>query len=156
MEQFMRILDKIEAVISTVLLGLLVLLVFSSALLRYLGYPLNWTDAIAGALFVWVIYMAADRALRDDRHMGVDLAVKWLPAKPQTVLAILAHLIVLVFLVVVIYVGISLTLANTGRIIQDIPVSYSWVSLSVPVGAALMSLTLMAKILAKVKEFLKG
>ncbi|MGB9858427.1 MAG: TRAP transporter small permease [Moorellaceae bacterium] len=155
MKHFTGMLDKIEAVASVVLLSVLSILVFVSALLRYLGHPINWSDTIAGVLFVWVIYIGADRAFRKDRHMGVDLLIRRLPSKVQACLSIIVLLIVLAFLLLIAYVGISLTMANTGRIIEDIPISYSLVTLSVPVGALLMCLTGFGKMIAKIRE-LKG
>ncbi|MBE3580631.1 MAG: TRAP transporter small permease subunit [Thermoanaerobacteraceae bacterium] len=149
MERLMRTLDKIEAIVSMVLLGFLTILVFFSSLLRYLGYPINWSSTIASVIFVWVIYISADRALRKEAHLGVDLFTRRLPEKIQHGVSVAVLLIVLVFLILVAYVAVSLATAHTGRITEDLPISYSWVTSSVAVGAILMSVTLVAKLLAK-------
>lgn len=146
MQRIEQIIDRVEMALSIFLMGLIVLLVFTSSLLRYLGYPINGADTIATTLFVWVIYIGADMVLRRDRHLGVDYIVKKLPAKLQFITSFIALIIIFAFLLYVAYIGMTLTLANDGRLLGDLPVSYALITTAIPFGTILMCFTIVTKI----------
>ncbi|MCS7233948.1 MAG: TRAP transporter small permease [Synergistetes bacterium] len=152
MERIFRIIDRVEAKFCQILLGIIVGLVFVSALLRYIGYPINWTNALASGLFVWLIYIGADRALRRKKHIGMGFFVEKLPSRIRWLIGILVDIVILVFLIYVSYLGIRMTLANTGRVFEEIFfLSYSVVVAAVPVGTILMSFTLIYQIYTKIR-----
>ncbi|MGG3823053.1 TRAP transporter small permease [Geobacillus thermodenitrificans] len=152
MEKVIIFVGKIEKILSTLLLGVIVLLVFFSSLLRYLGYPINGADTIAAALFVWLIYIGADQALRNDRHLGVDFIIKRLSPRIRYFISLIIYLTLLAFLLLITYVGVLLTMENNGRILGDLPVSYALVTIAVPIGTALMCLTTVTKIFTLIKN----
>jgi TRAP-type transport system small permease protein len=133
---------------SQFLLAVIVLLVFVAAFTRYIGIPINWSVDIAQALFVWVIFLGANQALRRSRHIGIDLLVQRLDARTQSRIQLGLYGIIAVFLVSLIVSGIHITIVNAGRILQDIPISYSYVTSAVPVGSFLMLLTTGKKIVS--------
>ncbi|AOQ22837.1 hypothetical protein MTAT_25190 [Moorella thermoacetica] len=153
MQRFARMVDKIESFLSIWLLGIIVLLVFFSSLLRYIGFPINGADTIAETLFVWLIYIGADQVLRKDRHLGVDFFTQRLPVRIRNFISIVVLLVMLAFLVLVTYFGMSLTLANNGRILGDLPISYSFVAMAIPIGTFLMCLTIIVRILVLIWDF---
>lgn len=152
MERFMEILDRIEVALCQGLLLVIVGLVFVSALLRYVGYPINWTNALASGLFVWLIYIGADRALRRHRHIGMSALVSKFPEKVRNAVDLAMTALILVFLVILSYLGVRMVLANTRRVFEELFfLSYSVVVAAVPVGTGLMCLTLVVRILRKVR-----
>lgn len=155
MQKLMRTIDKIESFLSMFLLVFIVLIVFTTSLLRYFGHPINGAETVAATLFVWLIYIAADQVLRKDRHLGVDYFTQRMSPKMQTYVAILAHLIVFAFLAIITISGVVLAISNGGRIMGDLPISYVYVILSVPVGTSLMLLTTIFKIWTHIQK-LKG
>jgi len=57
------------------------------------------------------------------------------------------YLIILAFLVALIYFGIKLSFITRARSFQGIPgFSYTWVTLSIPVGATLQIVTVVIKL----------
>ncbi|MEW8959435.1 TRAP transporter small permease [Neomoorella humiferrea] len=152
MERLTNAINKVETFISTCLLSAIVVLVFFSSLMRYLGHPINGADTIAASFFVWLIYIASDQVYRKDRHLGVDFFVQRVPERMGKIIAILVHLFILVFLLVVTYYGMVLTIENNGRILGDLPISYALVATAIPVGTILMSLTAVIKILRLIGE----
>lgn len=157
MDRFFEIIDRIEVKICQILLSFIVSLVFFSALLRYIGYPINWTNALASGLFVWLIYIGADRALRRKRHIGMGFLVERLSSKTRLIVSILVDITVLVFLIYIAYLGIRMTMANTGRVFEELFfLSYSVVIAAIPVGTSLMSLTLLYHIFTKMKDLHQG
>lgn len=127
-------------------LAVIVLLVFVAAFTRYIGMPINWSVDIAQALFVWVIFLGANQAWRSSRHLGIDLLVVRFDARTRSRIQLILYGIIAVFLVSLIVSGIHITIVNAGRILQDIPISYSFVTSAVPVGSLLMLLTTAKKI----------
>ncbi len=135
----------LEEIITQVMMGFIVVLVFLAALTRYIGYPINWSVDIAQAIFVWVIYVGANQAWRNSRHIGIDFLFKQFGPKVQFYLQLFLYVIIAVFLISLIVYGIQITIVNTGRILGDIPISYSFVTIAVPVGSFLMLLTTVEK-----------
>lgn len=138
----------LEEWLSQFLLGVIVLLVFVAAFTRYIGMPINWSVDIAQALFVWVIFLGANQAWRSSRHIGIDLLVKRFAPQTQSRIQLVLYAVIAAFLVSLIVSGIHITIVNAGRILQDIPISYSYVTAAVPVGAFLMLLTTGKKIVS--------
>lgn len=152
MERIMAFLDRVEVAVCQGLLLVIVGLVFVSALLRYVGYPVNWTNALASGLFVWLIYIGADRALRRSRHIGMSSLVDRLPERARSTIELVTTLLVLLFLVIATYLGVRMVLANTKRVFEEIFfLSYSVVVAAIPVGTGLMCFTLIARILEKAR-----
>lgn len=152
-----EVIDKIEAKLCQLLLGIIVGLVFFSALLRYLGYPINWTNALASGLFVWLIYIGADRALRRKRHIGMGFLTGKMPLKVRDTVSILTDIVVLLFLIYVCYLGIKMVMANTGRVFEELFfLSYSVVIAAIPVGTTFMCFTLLYQVYKKIKNFPRG
>lgn len=138
----------LEETSSQILLGFVVVLVFIAALTRYLGTPINWSVDIAQGIFVWVIYLGANQAWRKNRHIGIDMLFNRFHPKVRKILTILIYGIILVFLGAIIVNGIHIAIVNAGRIMNDIPISYSFVTVAVPVGSFLMLLTTIEKLIA--------
>jgi len=134
-------------------LAILSLLVFAAAVGRYLYYPLNWAMDAATFLFAWTVFLGADAAMRLDRLFCIEVITKKLPQKTQLYLKCLNYVIIIVFLVGMIGYGLWLSYTTRLRTFQGIPgFSYTWVTLSVPIGCALMLITAALK----VKTFMRA
>lgn len=129
---------KVEEFISSALLFVITVLVFVSAIARTLGSPLNWAVDISLLLFAWQVFIGGDIAVRSTNLIGVELLVNKFPGKVQKGLKIVFFVMIIAFLVVLVYFGVPLLLQNWKRLFQVLPISYSWCTLSVPVGAFLM------------------
>lgn len=135
----------LEELMTQIMIAFIVVLVFIAAFTRYIGYPINWSVDIAQAIFVWVIYVGANQAWRNSRHIGIDILFKQFNRKIQFYLQLFLYIIITIFLVSLIISGIHITIINVGRILGDIPISYSFVTIAVPAGSFLMLLTTVEK-----------
>jgi len=131
-----------EFLVAKVLLAAIVVLVFLAALCRSFGYPLIWSIDVAQLLFIWVCFLGANRAMRLKAHIGVDLFVRKLPRTPRWFIEIGLALLSLAFLGALAVSGYRLTLLNWQRVYGDSGISYAWVTAAVPVGAALLAVTI--------------
>ena len=142
-----------EMLIAKCTLGILSLLVFSAAAGRFLYHPLNWAMDAATFLFAWTVFLGADVAMRLDRLFCIELITIKLSQKAQLYLKLINYIIIVIFLVGMIGYGLRLSYTTRFRTFQGIPgFSYTWVTLSVPIGCALMLITAILKI----KTFLRA
>ena len=153
MKKIYGFLCKKEMLIAKWALGILSLLVLAAAVGRTLYYPLNWAMDAATFLFAWTVFLGADVAMRLDRLFCIELITMKLSQKAQLYLKLINYIIIVIFLVGMIGYGLRLSYTTRFRTFQGIPgFSYTWVTLSVPIGCALMLITAILKI----KTFLRA
>jgi TRAP-type C4-dicarboxylate transport system permease small subunit len=147
MKKFYEFICKQEMQIAKYALGILSLLVFVAAVGRSFHYPLNWAMDAATFLFAWTVFLGADAAMRLDRLFCIEVLTSKLSWKAQLYLKMINYTIIAVFLLGMIGYGLPLSYTTRFRAFQGIPgFSYSWVTLSVPIGCALMLITAILKI----------
>ena len=135
-----------EAVLAGTLLVLMVALIFLGGVLRVLGFPINWSTDFATAFFAWACFLCADIAWRRNALMSIDFLVNRLPPQAQTTVRYANYATISGFLVYLMVMGTWLAWTSRARSFQGIPeISYSWVTMSLPVGAALLLITTVLK-----------
>jgi len=138
-------------------LAALSLLVFAAAVARFLYHPINWAMDAATFLFAWTVFLGADAAMRLDRLFCIEVITGRLPQKAQLYVKCINYLIIIVFLVGMIGYGLWLSYTTRLRTFQGIPgFSYTWVTLSVPIGCALMLITATLKITTLLRAISTG
>lgn len=135
-----------EERLGMLLFGSTVALVLLGAIGRTAGTPMTWAVDLAQALFAWACVFGADVALKNKGHIVIDIAVRPLPKPIQTILSYAWQIVIAVFLGLLIWLGIKLTLINTQRALGDLGVSYAWVTASIPVGSALMLISTLSRL----------
>lgn len=146
MKRFYAQLCIVEGWIARVLLVGMVLLIFAAAVARLMAYPINWAIDIATAMFAWACLFAADVAWRNDKLMCVDVLTNYLPDRAKAILRLVNYAILTAFLLYVIPAGLWLSWVSRARSFQGIPeISYSWVTMAMPVGGALLLITTILK-----------
>ena len=138
---------RIEVVIVGIGFASIVALTFSNAVLRQLNMPISTVDDICLLLFGWVAFAGADVAMRYSRLVGMDILTAKLPAKPQKVIQLVVFVIMIVALAALAYYGFSLAISNWSRSFSsNLPFSYGFVTLSLPICSLLMILTASIKV----------
>ena len=112
-------LAQLEFAIAALLLGIIVVLVFLAAIMRFFGYPLIWSVDMAQLLFIWLCFFGAARAMREKGHLGIDLLIRWLKPHQRLWLEYVMSLIILVFLGFLAIEGYRLTVLNSQRLFGD-------------------------------------
>ncbi|MGK6314368.1 TRAP transporter small permease [Neorhizobium sp. DT-125] len=152
MMRFYDFIGRAEAVVAGSFLILMTALIFTGGLARFFGHPQNWTIDVATCLFAWSCFLAADIAWRRNSMMALDVVTQRLPEKTQKVLRMINYLLIVAFLLFLMYYGFYLTWISRIRSFQGIPwVSYSWVTVSLPVGATLLLATTILRIRAELR-----
>jgi TRAP-type transport system small permease protein len=139
-------LCRLEAIVAGVFLVVMVVMIFVGGIARMMAMPLNWTGDVATCLFAWACFLCADVTWRNNGLMAVELISGRLAPQGQRLLTLCNYLIICAFLVYVVCTGLWLSWVSRARSFQGIPeVSYSWITLSMPVGAALLLITTLLK-----------
>lgn len=144
---------QIEIFISAVLFMVIIVLVFTAALFRKFSIPIQWSIDVSQLAFAWLAFLGADIALRKGSLVGVALLTDKLPTKIQFILKCICYVLMLFLVFIFIRYGFVLAIQNWNRAFQTLPVSYSFVTLSLPVAAILMVFSIIHSIVLDVISF---
>lgn len=146
-------LCQIESFVAQTTLWAMVVLIFSAGIARLLLHPINWAIDASTCLFAWSCFLSADVAWRENKLMNVDILICKFPENARRYLRLLNYLILFGFLAYLIVFGIQLSYTTRARTFQGIPgFSYTWVTLSVPVGALCLLLTTILKFVRDIRQ----
>jgi len=111
-----RALDKLFKLVEVLMasmLGLMIVLVFMNVILRYFfDSGITWSEEMARYLFIWIIYIGAIGAMRDNTHLGVDTVIRRMPPKLQKVAYLLGQMVILAMMLLLLDGSWELTLLN--------------------------------------------
>jgi TRAP-type transport system small permease protein len=152
MKRIYEVICAAEGLIAGTFLVLMVVLIFLGGVMRMLGQPINWSADAATALFAWACFLCADIAWRRNSLMSIEVVTSRLPTRAALALRMANYALISAFLVYLISTGLYLSWISRIRSFQGLPsVSYSWVTMSLPVGAALLLITTMLKVRAELR-----
>jgi TRAP-type C4-dicarboxylate transport system permease small subunit len=146
MHTFYTYICAAEALMARCFLIVMVILIFAAGLARVFGQPINWAVDVATCLFAWACFLSADIAWRRSRLMSVDIVTARLPEQGKRCCRLLNYAILTAFLLYLIPTGLWLSYISRARSFQGIPeFSYSWITMSLPVGALMLLVTTILK-----------
>ncbi|HBT47612.1 MAG TPA: TRAP transporter small permease [Peptococcaceae bacterium] len=145
-----RPLAVLEAVARglSVLLGLLmflmVVVIFVQVIARYVFHnSLSWSEEIGRYLFIWITFLGAVIGVKERLHVGVDVAVKAMPAGVQRILVLVGNLLMIVFVVYMLQGSFKLLDLGRNQVspATSIPMLYPYLIL--PLASILMLVYLL-------------
>lgn len=114
-----------------VCLSFMAIFVFGNVILRYFfNSGLTWAEEASRYLFIWLIFLGAIVAFRDNAHLGVDTLVRRLSVKGRKVLFVINNLLILTTMLLVVHGTWQLTLVTMEQRSpsMDIPLSFVYAS----------------------------
>ena len=152
MRRFYERICAAEATVAAVFLILMVIFIFLGGVMRMLGHPINWAGDAATGLFAWACSLCADIAWRNNGLMSIEVLTSRLSPTLQSALRYVNYALIGIFLSYLIIMGLYLSWISRIRSFQGIPeISYSWVTMSLPVGAMLLLITTILKVRAELR-----
>ncbi len=136
----MKIVDKLEEWIISLMLLAMTALTFAQVVMRYVfNSGFSWALELTTVFFAIMIFTGISYGVRVGTHIGVDALVKLMPKGPRRMVSILAVLLSLI------YVGLVLTGASTyvmkmkevGIELEDMSIERWQVLAVMPLGIAL-------------------
>jgi TRAP-type C4-dicarboxylate transport system permease small subunit len=149
MSKFNAFIGRAESLVGVVMMVVIVVMVFIGAVSRRFGQPIVWSVDLAQLLFIWVCMFGADAALKNKAHVGVDMITNMFPASAQRIITRATYVLCMAFLVFLVIYGVRLCMSNYLRMYATLKVSYSFGTAAVPIGSALMFLTLLEQLFEK-------
>ncbi|MPM16182.1 hypothetical protein SDC9_62558 [bioreactor metagenome] len=151
-----KFLSFFEISVCNVLFIAMAALVILQILLRFLGLPLSWTEEVARYLFVWTVYLACGRAVKNGSHLSVDILPLILKGRAKTVLFLFGDIIVAIFLYILFKYGLVLEqkMFGTPQFSAALHLNMVIPYLAPVFGAILMGIHIIEKIIADVKELI--
>lgn len=146
LSKFYNYFCKAEEFLVSAFVAIITFLVFLSAVGRFARHPLNWAQDLSLLLFAWVVFLGADISLRKADFVRVDMLVSLFPRKVQKFLYYFWYLVAVLFLCILTRYGFPLAMENTKRLFQTLGISYSWATISAPVGSILIIVTIILKL----------
>lgn len=135
-----KILDFIEKYVTAVLFAAMCIIIILQVVLRALQMPLSWSEELARYLFVWIIYLACSKAMKDGKHLTVDILPIFLKGKAKVILNIIATVATLLFFVALLYAG-SIILPDMMVKTQYSPANH--INMAIPYTAPTLGTLLM-------------
>ncbi len=142
--QLERVLIALSVLISSV--------VFLQVVFRYvLQQPLYWSEELPRYLLIWMSFLAAARAQKDEAHINIGLCLAPLPVAVQRGIRIFTNVVIAAFLAILVYSGmlvVNIT-ANHRSTALQIPMAAVYAAL--PAGAIVMMVYLVLQIVRDVQ-----
>ena len=156
MRGFSKLIDTFIHIILVTALSLIVILVFSNVVLRYIfGSGIIWSQELSRYLFVWMTFIGAIIAFKHNDHLAINMVVKRLPGFYKKIAVTLNYLIILFILALIFHGSWKMTVLNFDSTspATGLPLSIIYVSgLLVSLGMGVMILINLIKLLTnKVK-----
>ncbi|MBO8172230.1 MAG: TRAP transporter small permease [Bacillaceae bacterium] len=108
MERTKRIVEALEDWISGLLIAGGLGLIFLGVIMRYVfNSPLGWIEEISGYIIVWGILIGTVVALRDNRHIRVDILYQFIPDTAKKWVDVFSNVVGLIFSLFLLIYGIK-------------------------------------------------
>lgn len=131
----------------------MIALVFLSAVARTAGHPLAWSIDVSQLLLCWVTLIGADIAFRKKKILGLDLFTSRFPIPVQRVLEIAMDVIIAIALCIFIRYGTRLSFDSWKRTFQTLKLSYSYITMALPIMSALMLVSVGVDLYDLIRHF---
>jgi TRAP-type transport system small permease protein len=136
--------DKLVLATVVLLMSVLVLVTSYQVFSRYvLNHPLRWSEELSRYLLVWIVFLGAWAALKEGRHLGMDILSRQIPPRWRPRLGVFVDAVVLAFLLAVLSIAPEILEITSRQRSAVLRVPMSLVYLAFPVGAALMSVEIV-------------
>jgi len=129
--------------IATILVGFLQILFRT-----FLSIALPWAEEISRYLFVYFIFGGAALAFKKGLFVCVAVVSKFIPKKLQFFMSLIIDVIVLLFFLIVSYIGIDLFLGASGQLTPALEIEIRYAYLAIPIFFIQMSFYAVNKIIS--------
>ena len=144
-------ISRVEQVFVTILLTMMILVAFFQIVLRnFFDTGISWGDSLVRYLVVWVGFIGAAIATKEDKHINIDVLSRWLTGPESNYIRLVSHFFSAVIcglltLAAIKFIHFEAQMGSTAFF--KIPV---WVpEIIIPVTFGLMTLRFAAKLLTE-------
>ncbi|WP_158736486.1 TRAP transporter small permease [Alteribacillus sp. YIM 98480] len=155
MEKISLAIYKFSKLLLIALTAMLSIVIISQVISRsFLGFSFVWSEEVGRYLLIWLTFIGASTALRDDELIGLDLLDSRLNFRNKKLIKLLIHISILFFLLFVAYYGTK-TVFSPGILNQTASTfefSMAYVYLAIPVATLIMIIHIVTAIQKNIKD----
>lgn len=137
----MKYLDRIESAFSIFLFLIGIGISLYSVFMRYIvGTSQSWATEIYTMLLVWAIFIGFSSALKEDKHIAIDVVYDRFGPKMQQFSQVVTLLIGAAFSIFIIWTGMDMVMTAYSQDIKTIDVGFPiWINyLIMPIAGTLL------------------
>jgi TRAP-type C4-dicarboxylate transport system permease small subunit len=148
---------KATEVMCSILLGSMVIIVFSNVVARYyLSASLAWSEELARFMLIWLVFLGSVLAYVNNEHLGLDLLVKKMPPRLAQATTVVADILVLYALWLLLKGGYMMTLDSWDWEAPATYIPFGYVYIVVPLAGAIMCCQTLLKMAGSIRAIIKG
>jgi len=136
---FEGILVTLNRWIVIAMMAVMVLLVFMNVVSRYIfNHSIIWAEEVSQYLMVWVAFLGAGLALRQGRHVAIEMLQDRLPPRARRMMRHLVALLLILFMGILTVLGFQFAhfAWDQETPVLNIPLGIPY--MAVPIGALLL------------------
>lgn len=156
MKKLINFYNKFEEYILVFSLVITVIIIFVQVITRYVfNASLSWSEEFSRYLFVWQTWLGSSLALRENKHIRLEVLDKKFGPKGFYVMMIMAGIIWLAFDIFLIVNGAELVSQQIARGTRSsgIGIPLAVVYASLPVSSVIIAFRLLVEIVSNIKLF---
>ena len=135
---------RLNQALIVLLMASMAILVFANVVMRYVfNQSIFWVEEFTQVQMIWVAYLGAGLALREGRHVAVDMLQDVLPAPLRRLTRLFIALAMAAFLLTLIVLGVQIAEFTWDQETPAMGMPAGLPYLGIPIGAAAMLLHLL-------------
>lgn len=147
-------ISRVEQVLIAALLTVMILLAFLQIVLRnFFSTGIDWGDSLVRYLVVWVGFIGAAVAVRENKHITIDILSRWMSGAASGIIQSISNFISAVICGLLTWAAIKFTMYDAqmgSTAFFDLPI---WIpELIIPVTFGLMTLRYALNLLKEIAE----
>lgn len=148
LEKLSRMLFQVTKAIIAGIMGVLVVLIFTQVVLRYLfASSLLWIEELGRFMFVWLMFLGISVGVYQGKHIAITFMIEILPKWGAKLFTLLSTLLVAVFFTCLAYKGWEFALFNIAGESSVLFIPLGYVYFIMPISSALCVLYTINSIL---------
>jgi len=151
MAALLRLIDSFNkwlTILLGIVLGIMSIVIISQVLSRYIfGIPLPWSEELARYLMSYSVFVGAALALRKQQLIAVEFISERLSWKPRRVLKIAVNIIGILLFAILFMKGLEMMGKVSTQLSAGMQIPMSIPYASIPIGAALLTMNVVAVII---------
>ena len=151
-------IGKLEGfLLALILVGMIVLAFLQVILRNFFDSGISWADPVLRHLVLWVGFLGASVATKEEGHLAMDLVSRFLPDRLRHLSGVFTHLASSAVCGLLAHAAYKFVLSEKesgAMLVPDIP-NY-WAVSIIPIGFALMSLRFALRIINDIRLLVKG
>jgi len=153
LKKFSDILYKISKIFITTSLAVIVILVFSQVVLRYVfHFGISWSQEITIYILIWMLLIGCSMGLRDGEIVSLNIFKEKLPKKNAVYISIFTDILLVVFFLIGIIANDKIIERSSKQLSPILHIPMSWIAISFTISFLMAILYSLNHIIELLKE----